>query len=501
MTDNLFFSFDKYAEAVAETVIDWSKDGTLVLSINGPWGCGKTTLMNLAVEKLDDKKYIKTTFNAWRFNKEDALWRGFFVSVISALREHLVKLKNNNSIAWDANDFELCHELLDETEKSLYSAFTKEIPGEISIDTGNLAKSGLKLALKFVPWGGFGADWIDRIFQKKDKSGKPSVDTFNEKDIDNLWGIFKRSVVKRQIEKLASMEQFRFSVETVTRAILYGVYEEPQTQKRIKIIPNPFKLVVAIDDLDRCLPEQALEIFEAIKLFLDLPGTTFLVALDHDIIQHALNLRYKQDNLKRPQIKAKQYTEKMIDLSFQVPSVLDSNFLNYIKQELPNGRSLSSLYQTLKIALPLNIRTWERFSVKADFNMKIIKSITEDRKIKEIKVESIFENQQLSALYFKLQCLAYQWPDIFRRIGNIDVYSELERCILESTRSHFEEEQNEDLAALIIKSSSDTDKVPNSVWNSIKDLNLIQYLKAEPHVKSIENRLPLNIVFSMDHRQ
>jgi len=491
----LYFSFDEYADSLAELIKDQEREDSFVIAITGTWGCGKTTLMNLTSDKLNDGTFINVVFNAWRYTKEDAVWRGFFISIVSALRDHLSNREAIEKIGWEKQDLDICTKLIDETEKSLYTAFTRESPGEVSIDAGNLTKSGLKLALKFIPWGEFGSDWIERIFQKKDKDGKPTADTVNEKDIDQIWGVFKRSVVKRQIEKLTSMEQFRFTMEQLLNAVLCGDYEDPSIKKKLKANPQPFQLVVAIDDLDRCLPEQALEIFEAIKLFIDLPRTYFLVAMDQDIIQHALNLRYEQEKLNRPQIRAEQYTEKMIDLSFSVPSVLESNFKKYIKNELPNGERLIPIYETLKIALPINLRTWERYATKSEFNKKIVEKICNEKGDANF---SIFQHQDITNMYFKFQCLSYQWPELFRKIGNLEVYYELERCALESLTEIAKGKKDKNLSTLIMESSSDADKVPHSVWRLIQDINQIQFFIAKPLIKDIDNRDRLKAIFSLD---
>ncbi|MHC1571844.1 MAG: P-loop NTPase fold protein [Methanosarcinales archaeon] len=39
------------------------------------------------------------------------------------------------------------------------------------------------------------------------------------------------------------------------------------------------RLVLFIDDLDRCLPEKTIKILEVIKLFLDLPGSVCILSV------------------------------------------------------------------------------------------------------------------------------------------------------------------------------------------------------------------------------
>jgi hypothetical protein len=51
------------------------------------------------------------------------------------------------------------------------------------------------------------------------------------------------------------------------------------------------RIVVFIDDLDRCLPTSALQVLEAVKLFFDLPGFVFVVGFDSEIMENAVRPR------------------------------------------------------------------------------------------------------------------------------------------------------------------------------------------------------------------
>ena len=52
-------------------------------------------------------------------------------------------------------------------------------------------------------------------------------------------------------------------------------------------------LVVLIDDLDRCSPERIVDNLEAIKLFLNVPHTAFVIGADPRIVRHAIAYRYR----------------------------------------------------------------------------------------------------------------------------------------------------------------------------------------------------------------
>jgi hypothetical protein len=54
------------------------------------------------------------------------------------------------------------------------------------------------------------------------------------------------------------------------------------------------RIVIFIDDLDRCLPENALEVLESMKLFFDLPGFVFVVGLDQSVIERLIDAKYHQ---------------------------------------------------------------------------------------------------------------------------------------------------------------------------------------------------------------
>ena len=52
------------------------------------------------------------------------------------------------------------------------------------------------------------------------------------------------------------------------------------------------RLVIFIDDLDRCLPEQCVEVFESIKLFLNSKNCVFVVGINKEQIRKAFEIKF-----------------------------------------------------------------------------------------------------------------------------------------------------------------------------------------------------------------
>jgi KAP family P-loop domain len=95
-------------------------------------------------------------------------------------------------------------------------------------------------------------------------------------------------------------------------------------------------IVVFVDDLDRCLPDNALDVIESMKLFFDLPGFVFVVGLDENVVQRAVRTRFPEtsgvaagtatgqaDVALTPEAQlARNYVEKIFQVPFRLPPVV-----------------------------------------------------------------------------------------------------------------------------------------------------------------------------------
>ena len=86
-------------------------------------------------------------------------------------------------------------------------------------------------------------------------------------------------------------------------------------------------LVIFIDDLDRCLPENAIAVMEALKLYLDRANCVFVIGAERSIIEEGIRERYK-DN---PRLTGKDYLEKIIQLPFIVRRIDAENALSLLE--------------------------------------------------------------------------------------------------------------------------------------------------------------------------
>ncbi len=83
--------------------------------------------------------------------------------------------------------------------------------------------------------------------------------------------------------------------------------------------------VVFVDDLDRCLPEKAVETLELIKTMFNIESFAFVLALDDEVIERGIGHRYKEYQLvgKKPEmpITGFEYLEKIVHLPFRLPAL------------------------------------------------------------------------------------------------------------------------------------------------------------------------------------
>jgi len=315
--DKDLLDFSPYTETLLDIVRDEKNHGPLVIGLFGTWGSGKTSLMRFVERGLQipspsqAPQFRVVWFDAWKYEKEESLWRALLLRVVDALRDR-------NEEGADITSSR-CRQRIENLEQRLYRDVEWEEKAGMTIDWAKLGRFGLggviKLSFAFVP--GL-SNLVEAVKSAQGALGKAE-------GVNDLFDTFRRNVITHHQAQLNSIEQFQNEFGKLVQQ-----YVLSQNQR----------LVVFIDDLDRCLPEKAIEVLEAIKLFLDVKGCIFLLGLDQDVIARGIKVKYRgfasasvNDQSEIP-IDGVQYLEKIIQLPFRLPKIEPQEMKPFIKSLL-----------------------------------------------------------------------------------------------------------------------------------------------------------------------
>ena len=275
--DMLFYS------PYADTVANFAKAESLsplTVGLYGSWGAGKSSLLNLIETNLSGSNdAVCIVLNAWQFEGyEDAK---------IAIMESLLKAIKENKTFWE-NAKENIKGLLSRIDflKLGKDIAIKGVPIAVGALTGNPIPLAVNLTaeLKDVGKTISGIEEFKNTYIKQDKENADSL-------TDNIRKF--RQDFEKMLEKVESVKS----------------------------------LVVIVDDLDRCTPERIIDTLEAIKLFLSVKKTTFIVAVDERIIRYAVNVKYPQaDGFS----VSDDYIEKIIQLPIKIPELSPKDIENYL---------------------------------------------------------------------------------------------------------------------------------------------------------------------------
>ncbi|MDF2503030.1 P-loop NTPase fold protein [Clostridium sp.] len=280
--DMLFYK--PYAKIVSDIAIETSED-PLTVGVFGLWGAGKSTLLNLVQQNYKEKEgIICVTINAWMFESyEDAK-----VAIMEALLQELEECVPKEELK---KKFRGLRKRVD-----LFKVGTKVVstaaPVIASIATGN----PLPLILNLPS----GAKEIGDTIKNLSDSAQNMRETYL-KDVESE----KEDGIVNNVRKFR--REFEKSLEN-------------EDIKRV---------VVLVDDLDRCQPERIIDTLEAIKLFLSVNRTTFIVAADENVIKYSIKQKYPPLENFTVELD-NEYIEKIIQLPIQIPELSSKDIQNYL---------------------------------------------------------------------------------------------------------------------------------------------------------------------------
>ena len=118
---------------------------------------------------------------------------------------------------------------------------------------------------------------------------------------------------------LAQLVRFKRDFLAMVDALLAPDEEQKRAMERSRSLRPPYnRFVLVVDDLDRVPPVTAVNITEKIKLFMDVPGCIFVLAADLQVIQQGLQKKLGKEVSEE---EGKNYLDKIVKIQYQVPQL------------------------------------------------------------------------------------------------------------------------------------------------------------------------------------
>lgn len=289
-TTNDYLHFSVVSGTVADLIIE-SGDNPISIGVSGNWGSGKSSMVKMIgkeLEKKDDEKqkYLFLEFNAWLYQGYDDAKAALLQAVTKKLSDEMKKRKINEST--------------EESDKKLWNRFKKFAK---RVDWFKVSKLTVPLLAGLIP-GAMPAGALATLFF----SVKDSVENQENKDENAKAISASLSSVFSGFEDILKDEETKTATQQIEE--LRSDFEEILEKLDIK-------LVVLVDDLDRCLPETAVSTLEAMRLLLFVKRTAFIIAADEQMIRNGVRAHFGNVDLSDDLVTS--YFDKLIQVPITVP--------------------------------------------------------------------------------------------------------------------------------------------------------------------------------------
>ncbi|ASP68623.1 Qat anti-phage system ATPase QatA [Sinorhizobium meliloti] len=333
-------------EAIAETVIKIIMNGDdrpMTIGVHGYWGAGKSSVLEMIAAKLPDQGdgTLVIRYNGWQF-------QGFEDAKI-ALIEGIV------------------HDLIE--NRSLMTKAGEQVRNILKrIDWLKVAKRTGGLAFNLV-------------------TGMPSPDQISDivSFVGSKIGSPSDLLTKENAEAVADEAKEYWKEKGESPSVPAEIRAFRAAFSDLMKAAEVTRLVVLVDDLDRCLPETAIETLEAIRLFVMLPKTAFVIGADENMIKYAVTKHFP--NLPEGEVAAeypRAYLEKLIQIPFRIPAMGDAETRTYLTLLVVGalvGEESPGFLALLKVATNYMSKPWEQKSV-SETDVKTALGAVYDEEIK-----------------------------------------------------------------------------------------------------------------------
>lgn len=357
--------FDRYVETIGEMIVSKNFQTPFCIGIHGEWGSGKTSFMRQLEKRLQKSGTDPLIIPVW-FNP----WR-------YSKEEHLIiPFLRTISAALEDLEWQL-------NEESVLK------------DKLKTAVTNLKLAARAIAYG------ATFKFAALALSGKEMIER------------------EKQIRGGRSAE--------ITEGLSDIYYRIIDHLQKVVVNGQSFRLVIFIDDLDRCLPEKAVELLEAIKLLLDLEGYLFILGVNRRVVEEGIREHYKFPEVAaggggggRRGNLAEEYLEKMIQMPLELPPIEPTRKRKLIDSLLKDS-SLKSYAKLIEYGIAGRPRDIVRFVNFLAFFCRLAEKLKFDLS-RESKLDKpnnwrkLIKSQFSPEFYLKWAILVFAFREEHRKI-------------------------------------------------------------------------------------
>lgn len=315
--------YDDYAKAFAQVLTSDETSTPLTIGIYGSWGMGKSFLMRRIRELITDRlkdpsfkpkyDFLAIEFNAWVYSGSENLWAGLITHLYNEVEKYL----GQRRIFW----------------QRLIKQLRKQI--------GERWQLAVTIFLATLPLA-FLLNYSD-ILSQLETIRALIITGVSLTIIGPLYAVLRELVATLiftradQLAAFASRKNFRDKIGFMAD-IKSEIGEIHELLEGGKTKGRPVRVMITIDDLDRCPPEKAVEVLEAIMLLLaDKDGSPFIVLLGIDarIIVKAVEAKYGRV-LTEAGISGYEYLDKIVQIPFRIPRANATARQNFVKKLLAN---------------------------------------------------------------------------------------------------------------------------------------------------------------------
>ena len=328
--DHLHFSH--YVHAFTQLIESPETRPPLVIGIFGSWGAGKSFLLNSVVNALAQRRperralassarraaYVYTvSFNAWEYNASATIWPRLVRRVLDTV---------NSEIRWHTRPLLWARKTGRSLRRNLFAKLRTEWP---SLAAWLIVSA----ALAWVALGVLPSNFermLTRLF---------GIDVGDAK-FSFVAGVGALVAVGKLLT-----ESVFVPLGSWARALLAGDANYGREDDAMRVIREDLDLLdrqlssehsrvlIVVDDLDRCEPEKAIEVLQAINLMLDRDNFIVALGIDARVVTAAVEKHYK-DSLGPAGITGYEYLDKIVQIPFRIPDPTPDDVRDFLKEQL-----------------------------------------------------------------------------------------------------------------------------------------------------------------------